>query len=102
MTWTSRFIATFDTLKSDFCWFMLICLFVIRGNHLLFSRGVSRRASRCVRSTAPAPAACLLAAPPERDAIGGRAHARQRIVGELNTGGKVRGQEQQLLLRFHA
>src|SRR5216684_7395897 len=44
----------------------------------------------------------LLAAPPVRDAIGGGAHVRQRVVGELDTGCEIRGQEQQLLLRLRA
>src|SRR6266481_9294359 len=44
----------------------------------------------------------LLAAPRERDAISGSAHARQRIVGELDTGGEIRGLEQKLLLRLRA
>ena len=43
-----------------------------------------------------------LAAPPERDTIGGGAHARQRIVGELDTWGEISGQKQQLFLRFQA
>ena len=43
-----------------------------------------------------------LAAPRERDGIGGSAHARQRIVGELDTVGEGSGHEQQLLLRLQA
>src|SRR5882757_261431 len=42
----------------------------------------------------------LLAAPPERDAIGSSANARQRIVGELDTGSEARGHEQHQLLRL--